>query len=1406
MLIKDLVHLDQHGAFRNDVQLSDYDNPTLNRELLRNYIFTVSAPSSSGGSGRDYSAKDVLDTLKTAFTVERFENRIVLTANYGQGKSHLALVLANLFGRPANSEEVRIIFERLKQALNNPPQLKIYDEFKQTKGEFLVIRLRGDGIEDLQDGFIRALEQALSEHDSTRGIKLPFWYTQAEKWLDQLGEEARAKVNNFLAKERLDVATLRRDLRRSGAYELVREAFRHLHGVYPDFGREVSLKDLVLWSVDNVCVPNKMGGLLILFDEFSLFLQKYTISRAAGKLQDLLNGISDRPGKSVFLAFTQLDIESVVETYAHGNRRDDVKKEIDRLPRDKRGRLFSIMEGVIDAYLKQEEAAWNAWLNRPPVRVSLVKNRETLFDYFSSRYKGILKWDTETAEKVVVRGCYPLHPLTTAILSSHIFEAGTGENPRTALNFVRDRWDKGAPDLPAEREDGRPNFIYATELVDFFGEQISKKWHEAYRSAVDNPQMPIGDEHQLVLKSLFLQQAVRELREFGRRGIEQKELLSHLSGLGVQKVSTLLRELGENRVILYDPNLGISSLIPSGLRSPESDKIIQEGIRKISVDRTLLDEIAAQIQPLTIQQNFGNPDDWAPRQVILTEEFFNSSTLKQLITYYRSGNGVIEESPRGLIIWLLARNEEEKIRLNQNAQQTLDSVLGENPYPLPVVIVLPNRPNPDLLKAAIRKKAFESFDANQREKIGQDIYRIELARAQQDFTGNLASLLRDSEHYADLHRRLHEFALPRVYLASIQTLSSHSIRNIFVELYRQAYKYRVDFSDKPVHARGTNQLRTAVLNISLGLFNDSVGQIVNNLRNQDMQYTVAVDYLTRRWGLLAKDTYTIQPPTSRQLREAWNRLEETFKPGCKYTRAKEVLLELLNPPYGHDYNTLLLLLAAWLGYHRHEIRLELGSQLYSFENFRSLLSNIKNPKDLLDHLIVGSPLTISRINVNEMFAEADSIVERIRQNHSPFNLLEAQQALVKLEQSQNTPNLDENRRKLIETYRPRLEEAFSKAQEYDQQASEWLKELQAADLDRLLTIRSTLKKLSYPELVLPSQPSPDALTQQWESRLERELDVFCGRYSQLKDLSEFKTNLSHLQNALKGVREFPVLVSMVENAIKQLNQRQEELQQAEKEKTIAAEINSMEPSAGLATLYKYQRRLNEIHPLSQHTEKLRQNKLADIQSRIQQFEQLAKMIPTAIENANDFGELHQQKNLLLRNLEQTQGTPLYQTLVTLQDKIERLENFFKEMEHFQSLVSLSRPSPNELQALSKRLSEINNRYLHELKPAQLAILEKEHKKIETIRQREIQKAGQWLMELEAGYKNGESPYDLLRKAQTPPAFLSEEGSSRLRLVTQKLEQAIEEDRLLKIETLFRELDPEARIMCLNRLRTLVNEL
>lgn len=1402
MLIKDLVHIDEHGAFRSDVQLSDYDNVALNRELLRNYIFTVSAPSTSS-AGRDVSAKDVLKMLRDAFTLERIENRIVLTANFGRGKSHLALTLANFFSRPAESDEVRIIFERLGQALNNPAELSGYRDFKQGKGEFLVIRLRGDGFDDLQEGFLRALEQALNEHDCTRGMELPFWHARAEAWLDGLTGDTRQKAEAFLARYNTDLASLRQEVRKSGTYELIRETFKHLTGAYPDFGREVSLKDLVLWAVDEVCVPNKMGGLLVLFDEFSLFLQKYATSRAAGKLQDLLNGIADRQGKSAFLAFTQIELESVLETYAQGTRRDDVKKELDRLPRDKRARLFSLMEGVLASYMKQNEATWEAWRQNQLIRAAIVRNRETLYEYFSQRYSSTLQWGPQQIEQTIVKGCFPLHPLTTAILSNHTFEAGAGENPRTALHFVRDRWEKGLPEQPAEREDGNPNFVFAIELVDFFGEQISKKWYEAYQAALQNSRIPLNEEHRAALKALLLQQAVSALDRKKASGSDQLELLSALSGLPESRLKDVLREMSENRVIEFDPYRKVSYLLPAGVRSLEADKIIEEAVQKTPIDRALLEEIAEFIPSLTISQQFGHADDWAPRQVILTEEFFTPETLKTLLLPYRAGQGGIEEGTRGLVVWLLAQTEEEKMRLRQNAQKVLDGALGANPHPLPAVILLPNQPTPGLLHAARRKKALANLGHAEREKIGSIVYESECKRAKSDFELNFGMFF-DPERYADLPRQPHEYALPQVYRTSAEIQKNVSLRNVLSQIYRRAYAHRVDFyTQYSVGGKGPNKLREAVQKVALGLFSDAIAGSLATLREQkqDIQAYITKNYLPVQWGLLSAETYAIQPPTSLALREAWNRLEAAFPPGCKETRAREVLLELLNPPYGHDYNTLTLLLAAWMGFRRHEIRISLGGQLMSLEKFKNYFDETKNPKNFLDQLIVTSPLAISRINADEMFAEVDSILEQIRQNR-PFSMAQAQQALAKLQQAQENPSLSSERREAIESYAPRLKEAIAAAQEYDSHVSIWLNDFAKGDVENLLALRASLDKLTPPVLVSPSQPAPDQLRNNWETRLARELEIFCKRYSQLDDVSDYKAHQAQLQKAQRSLKEYPALCSKVEAALAALNQRRDELKQLESEKSIIAEIKSMADSAGLADLYRYQTRLAEFKNLSAQTEKLRQEKRDKIENRIRQFEQLAQALSQSIESASALDIVRQQKDYLIRNIDQVQGTPLYQSLTAIKEKIERLEEFF---ERFLELDKMPANSPEDLNGLEAQIMSLQAEFASWLSPTQVNLLTGKQQQLTETRLRKTQEAQRWLVDLANRYKTGAKLDELLRMAQNPPSFLSAEGMTRVEEVKKELQERIEKDCLLKIESLFAELNPSARRECLRRLQEMVDQ-
>ncbi|MEJ5223077.1 MAG: hypothetical protein WHV44_01385, partial [Anaerolineales bacterium] len=1308
MLIKDLVHIDQHGAFRSDVQLSDYDNPELNRELLRNYIFTVSAPSTSR-AGRDVAAKDVLAMLKDAFTLERFENRIVLTANFGRGKSHLALTLANFFSRPADLDETRLVLDRLGQALNNPAALSGYRDFKQAKGEFLVIRLRGDGFDDLQEGFLRGLEQALSEHDRTRGIELPFWHTYAAAWLDGLAGEARQKAETFLAGHNTDLASLRQDLRKTGAYELIRETFKHLTGAYPDFGREVSLKDLVLWAVDEVCVPNKMGGLLVLFDEFSLFLQKYAASRAVGKLQDLLNGISDRQGKSAFLAFTQVEVESVLDTYTQGVRRDDVKKELDRLPQDRRARLFSLMEGVLDAYLKQDEAAWQAWMQRQPIRAAMTRNRETLYDYFSHRYDDILQWGPEKTENTIVKGCFPLHPLTTAILSNHTFEAGAGENARTALHFIRDRWEKGLSEQPAEREDGTPNFIFAIELVDFFCEQISKKWYEAYQAALGNARIPLNEEHQSALKALLLQQAVHDLDRKKASGKDQLDLLSALSGLHEAHLKGLLRELSENRVVEFDPYRKVFSLLPAGARSLETDKIIEEATQKIPVDRVLLGEIAKAIPPLTIAQNFGSAEDWAPRLVVLTAELFTPESLRNLLQPYRVGSDGIEEGPRGLVIWLLAQTEEEKLHLRQNAQKILDEALGANAHPLPVVILLPSQPHPGLLQTARRKKALENLNSSGREKIGTIGYDNEMRRAKNDFDQNFRYFI-DPEHYADLPRQPHEFAVSSVYRASVEILKDTSLKNVLVQVYRKAYAHRIEFyTQYAVGGKGPNKLREAVQKVALGLFSDAIGGSLASLGKQDIQAYITKTYLPQ-WGLVSTETYTIQPPKLLALRESWNRLEATFPPGCQETRARDLLLELLNPPYGHDYNTLTLLLAAWIGYRRHEIRISLGGQLISLERFKNYFDEAKNPKDFLDRLLITSPLSISRINADEMFAEVDAMLEQIRQNQ-PFSLPQAQQALSNLEQAISNSNLPPDRREAISELAPRLKEAIAQAQEYDEQVTDWRREFSSVDFDKLFALRALIEKFTLPALVAPNQPTKAVLLKDWETRLARETEIYCCRYAQLSELSEYKTQENHLNKALRALKEYPALYSIAETALKDLDQRRDELKLTESEKSIVVEINSMVPSAGLADLYQYRQRLAAFKNLSAQTEKLRKGKAEQVESRIRQFEQVVESLLGALEQVASASDLRQQKEFLLRNLDSTQATPLYGALTNILQKINRLEPFFEQLREWDALP---RRTPEELSAAQGALARLESEFSAWLGPAQKSLLQQREQRLETI--------------------------------------------------------------------------------------------
>jgi hypothetical protein len=1142
-----------------------------------------------------------------------------------------------------------------------------------------------------------------------------------------------------------------------------------------------------------------LGGLLVLFDEFSLFLQKYMAAQAVGKLQELLNGISKRPGKSAFLAFSQQDVDSVAETYAQGQRREDVKKELERLPKDKRARLFSLMESVLDSYLKQDEINWPTWRELPPVRAALVQARESVLEHFGKHYSNELQWNPQAFEQKVVKGCFPLHPLTTAILSIHNFESGAGENPRTALQFVRRAW-QDLRQQPAQLPDSKPNFVFPVALVDFFGEQLSKKWYAAYRNTLETAPQSLSEEQRKVLQALFVQQAVGLKARAG----EQIGLLSHLCGLEREDVKSVLKGLAAQKIIYSDSINKVSSLWPASTRPQEVEEVIQKAVEETPIDRVVMEKITSALQSLEISLNFGHASDWSPRQVARTTAMLTAEELKKQLQPYRSDiNGIIEEGPRGLIVWLVAQSEEERIRLRQNAQSVLDEALRTADYPLPVVIILPKHAVPGLVDSARRLIALENLKTSERDKIGTVMYDREKGLAEINFKTSLDDLVGDTEHYLENPRNLVEYVLPSTYRASVQALKNLSLKSVVQECYRQAYAYRVEFYDQfPVGGKRQYRLRDASRKVSRWLLDDTARNGINSLEKKDIQYQISTFYLTQKWGLLAAETYTIQHPTLRALQQAWDLLEDTFKPGCSDVLARQALLTLLNPPYGHDYNTLTLLLSAWIGFHQHELRLSLSGKVVSLSQLKSFFDESKNPQDFLNRICNFSPLAISRSRLDEIFGQVNVVLEQIRQG-KPFSVAEAQEALAKIEQTLANPRLPEAKREEVEQMRPRLEGALQKAQEYDQIASAWLGKLAVGDFDDLLQIRDTWKDLPALSLVSAVQPPLEELQKHWEAALQTALGAFCAKYANLNDLTDYKTQENQLKHARKALDQFPAFAQQVDEFLERLSQRRTELQKQESEKTVIAQINSMTPSAALQVLYEYREDLAKLIDLTPQTAARRDEKLRQIENRIRQFEQIAGELPGAVERVTQPSELRQQRDLLLRSLEQVQETRLYPSLLEVQRKIGHLETFFEKL---RELNAQSQKTPDDLNAIESQIAGIETQFSIWLGPAQQALLDSKKHEIEGMRRQKVHEAQAWLQGLARRYKDGENPEGLIHLIETPPPFLDSENITRLTQLKQALQKRLGENVVLQIETLFRKIqDNETRRQCLARLQALMGE-
>jgi len=364
----------------------------------------------------------------------------LVVAGYGSGKSHFALTLAKLLMSPTELLACKIVHS-IRSADEEIGE-RVGELLERVKKPSLVVALDGMSNFHLGSELSRGVLRQLKENNLDLGpiLELSPRFGYAQDFVRRNYEIRKSdfEKDKLLQDQDKDAICSALQENDDNVYQAVDDIYFKANGTrIPVEGRE-SAQDLINTACEVYCGENGyFSSLVILFDEFGRYLE-YAAAKPwlAGDsaLQQIFQGIQDNAGLSRFVGFIQYELKAYLNRFS--------QKELSQLQRyitrfDSAQKLFlSTNLETLFAHLieKKDPAQLNAI-------VELEHNKRTASEAHTllcQNLPGIDKFpvwkDSRQFHQVIVKGCWPLHPLTTWFLTRQqdIVQS------RSALTFIKD--------------------------------------------------------------------------------------------------------------------------------------------------------------------------------------------------------------------------------------------------------------------------------------------------------------------------------------------------------------------------------------------------------------------------------------------------------------------------------------------------------------------------------------------------------------------------------------------------------------------------------------------------------------------------------------------------------------------------------------------------------------------------------------------------------------------------------------------------------------------------------------------------------------------------------------------------------------------------------------------------------
>jgi len=373
------------------------------------------------------SSIDVIEDVMLSTSVpERGRARILIGA-YGRGKSHIVLMLTSLLFKKDMA-----LFEVLLNKIRDQNQ-NLYNfivNYIESDKKLLPIIVSGSST-SITQSFLSALQTALN-NQNLKDLMPETNFKAAIKTIELWQDSYPDTYNKFVSELNVPVADFIVSLKE---YDVT--AYEKFNKLYPTltsgsaFNPFIGLDVVELYEkVVDKLIDEGFNGVYIIYDEFSKYLESSIANTSISDiklLQDLAEKCDRSGDKQMHLMLiSHKDIANYIDKNLPKDKVDGWRGVSGRFKHINLHNNFPQMYEIISAVIKKDSDFWADYCQKNEIRFTDLVER--------FRANGILDKDDNTTAQIAVKGCYPLHPISTFILPR--LSEKVAQNERTLFTFL----------------------------------------------------------------------------------------------------------------------------------------------------------------------------------------------------------------------------------------------------------------------------------------------------------------------------------------------------------------------------------------------------------------------------------------------------------------------------------------------------------------------------------------------------------------------------------------------------------------------------------------------------------------------------------------------------------------------------------------------------------------------------------------------------------------------------------------------------------------------------------------------------------------------------------------------------------------------------------------------------------